>query len=319
MLRLTDPAHSSYLPGYTCRAVSRRNGFLLYSSDRTGSLQAYRMDLRTGQSTQLTEAQALDPVSLTLLPNERDFCYFDGLSLRMASVRRGRDKEIYRLAEGTGRVTGLSVAPKGGYALVCAGGEAGGRLLVVPLGRGVVRVVASSIEPLTGAMASPAGDVALYRQGDRALCVVRTDGQEQRTLKTAPGRVGQAYWSPDGQAVVYLSFPEKAGQLNSIREVGMATQEDALVAATTQFVQFAPNADGSVFVGASGSVASPYMLLVVRKVRREVTLCEHRSTRSGRASPFFSPESQRVYFESDRHGRPAIYMTPVERMVESTG
>ena len=40
--------------------ISRKNDFLVYSSDRSGSMQAYRLDLKTGQSHALTEAMDLD-------------------------------------------------------------------------------------------------------------------------------------------------------------------------------------------------------------------------------------------------------------------
>jgi len=30
----------------------------------------------------------------------------------------------------------------------------------------------------------------------------------------------------------------------------------------------------------------------------------------------FSPDAQRIYFQSDRHGKPAIYSLHVERLVE---
>src|SRR5579871_2579253 len=45
--RLTDPAHASWLPAYYNRAFTRRATFLLFASDRTGSPQAFRMDLKT--------------------------------------------------------------------------------------------------------------------------------------------------------------------------------------------------------------------------------------------------------------------------------
>ena len=46
VFRLTDPEHSSTLPAYYNRAIARSSGFLLYSSDRGGSPQAFRMDLK---------------------------------------------------------------------------------------------------------------------------------------------------------------------------------------------------------------------------------------------------------------------------------
>ena len=33
-------------------------------------------------------------------------------------------------------------------------------------------------------------------------------------------------------------------------------------------------------------------------------------------SPLFAPDAQRIYFQSDRHGKSAIYALHVERLVE---
>src|ERR1700686_4347169 len=84
--RLTDPAHQSWLPASYERAVSRRDNFLIYSSDRAGSVQAYRMDLKSGQSRTLTRAENLVRESLTLAPDERNFYYLDGRLVFMASL-----------------------------------------------------------------------------------------------------------------------------------------------------------------------------------------------------------------------------------------
>jgi len=35
-------------------------------------------------------------------------------------------------------------------------------------------------------------------------------------------------------------------------------------------------------------------------------------------TPLFSPDSQRIYFESDREGKPALYCMHVEKLVEKT-
>ncbi|MBV9746550.1 MAG: PD40 domain-containing protein, partial [Acidobacteriia bacterium] len=35
-----------------------------------------------------------------------------------------------------------------------------------------------------------------------------------------------------------------------------------------------------------------------------------------RVSPMFSPDAQRIYFQSDRHGKQALYALHVERLVE---
>ena len=81
---------------------------------------------------------------------------------------------------------------------------------------------------------------------------------------------------------------------------------------------FNRNGDSSVMVGASGSKASPYVLLLVRSVKRELTLCEHRASDPRQVTTLFSPNSQRIFFQSDRDGKMAIYTMPVDRLVEET-
>jgi oligogalacturonide lyase len=130
--------------------------------------------------------------------------------------------------------------------------------------------------------------------------------------------LGNAVWSGDGRTVLYLNFPASPKQLNNIREYTPDTNEDKPVASTSQFAAFNRNGDASVFVGASGSKASPYVLLLVRSVKRELTLCEHRSSEPRMVSPIFSPNSQRVFFQSDRDGKMAIYAIVVDRLVAET-
>ena len=106
--------------------------------------------------------------------------------------------------------------------------------------------------------------------------------------------------------------------MNNIREYTPDTNEDQFVSATSQFAAFNRNGDTSVFVGASGSKASPYVLLLVRSVKRELTLCQHRASDPRQVTALFSPNSQRVIFQSDRDGKMAIYSIAVERLVEET-
>jgi len=52
--------------------------------------------------------------------------------------------------------------------------------------------------------------------------------------------------------------------------------------------------------------------------RRELTLCEHHASDPAMVSPVFSPDSQSIFFASDRHGKSAIYRVHVEKFVEET-
>jgi oligogalacturonide lyase len=156
----------------------------------------------------------------------------------------------------------------------------------------------------------------LYRQESSALWLVNFDGQQNRKLKIAPGPIGPARWAADGRTLLYLHFPEEKTQLNTIREHTPDANQDQFVAKTSQFVHFDANRDTSVFVGASRNKASPHILILLRTTQRELTLCEHRATDPATAAPLFSADSQQIFFQSDKQGKPAIYRVHVERFVE---
>ncbi len=83
-------------------------------------------------------------------------------------------------------------------------------------------------------------------------------------------------------------------------------------------MHFDVNRDTSVFVGASRNKASPHILLLLRTTQRELTLCEHRASDPATTAPIFSHDSQQIFFQSDKQGKPAIYRVHVERFVEKT-
>jgi oligogalacturonide lyase len=316
--RLTDPAHSSFLPGYYQRFLARRGSFMIFASDRTGNAQVFRMDLKSGESRQLTQAEALDPASPTLQPDERSFCYFDGPSLRLLNMVTLREREIYRVPSGWERCAGSTVSEDGGHAVFGERQQGGSRLRLVSLVRGAAQTVTEVEFPLADAISRPRRAQVLFRNPDQELWLVNSDGQQKRKLNLADGLVGPANWAPDGRTVLYLNLPADKTQLNNIRENTPDQNSDKLVAKTSQFAHFGFNRNTSVFVGASRNGASPNILLLLRITRREFTLCEHRSSQPAAVAPVFSGDSQRVYFQSDRHGKPAIYCVRVEKLVEET-
>ena len=157
----------------------------------------------------------------------------------------------------------------------------------------------------------------MYHRG-AGLWLANYDGQQNYRLRLADGEIGPVTWSPDGRSILYLNYPADSHHLHNIREFTPDLNQDAAVADTTQFAAFERNADASVFVGASGGKATPYVLLLIRSVKRELTLCEHRASDPAMVSPVFSPNSQRIFFTSDREGKPAIYSMQVEKLVEET-
>jgi oligogalacturonide lyase len=316
--RLTDPSYSSVLPAHYNRFIAHNSSWMLFGCDRAGSFQAFRIELRTGAMRQLTEAADLDPGSLTLTPDNRSFCYFAGRSLLIAAVTNLRDRELYQVPDGWERCSGLSVGPNGTDATFAERRADTSRLRMVPFVKGAPRTIVEAPFAMSDPIPRPMRAQILYRQGDSALWLVNMDGAQNHALKLAPGRVGPANWAPDGKTLLYLNFPEDRTQLHTIREYTPDTATDRVVAKTSQFVAFGFNHDTSVFAGASGNIASPYLLLLLRVTQRELSLCEHKASHPETATPCFTPDSQRVYFQSDRDGKPAIYGMHVERFVERT-
>ena len=318
ILRLTDPAHTSLLPAAYARTFSRRGNWLLYSSDRGGAFQLYRMDLKSGQSRQLTELQEVDPSSATMTADEKNIFCVAGRSVYQVSLSNLRAREVYRIAEGFSSGAGFSVSEDGAYATLVEKRTGSYRIRLVNVLRNSASTVVESAEEISDPVPRPKRAGILYRSGQRDLRVINFDGAQNQRLRIAGGNLGTALWSQDGRTVNYLNLPDDRKQLNNIREFTPDTNEDRMVAGTSQFVSFGRNADASMFVGASGSKASPYVLLLVRTVKRELTVGEHKASDARQVSPQFSPNSQRIFFQSDRHGKWAIYSMQVERFVEET-
>jgi oligogalacturonide lyase len=316
--RLTKPDYSSTMTAYYNRGIARNSGWMLFCCDRNGSPQGFRIDLKTGETRQLTEVDALDGASLTLLPDNRSFCYFAGRSLYLANLTSLREREVYQVPEGWDRCPGMSVGPDGTHATFAERRSEGSRLRMVALVQPGARTVMEAPFAMGDPISRPMRAQILYRQADEALWLVNSDGTQNHKLKLAPGRVGPANWAADGKTVLYLNFPDDTKQLNTIREAAPDANTEKLVCKTSQFAHFGQNRDTSVFVGASRNAASPTVLLLLRVTQRERTICEHKASHPADVAPIFSPDSQRIYFQSDRHGKPAIYCMHVEHLVEKT-
>jgi oligogalacturonide lyase len=313
--RLTDPAYASILAAGT-HSVSR-HGFLVCASNASGRYEAYRIDLKSGQQKQLTDADDLDPYSLTLLADDRSIIYLNGPTLETVNLSSLRAHEVYKIPQGFERSRGIGAADDGLYTALVESKDAHYRLQLVNMAKGTAETLSEGDEEITGLIPRPKRASVLYRRGT-GLWLANYDGKQNYRLRVAEGGIGPALWSPEGRSVYYLNYPEDAHKLHALREFVPDSNEDTSVANTSQFVGIGRNADGSVFVGASGSKASPYVLLLVRAVKRELTLCEHRASDPAMVNPVFAPNSQHVYFGSDRHGKPAIYSIAVEKLVEET-
>jgi len=317
VIRVTDPAFTSGMTAPHLRQFTRHSEYLLAWSERTATRQAFLTDLKSGEFLELTDAKALDVSTLCLSADDKSFLYFDGADLSESPLLKPAPRPIYRVPEGAVR-TGFTLAGDGS---VFFAERAAGRTRVMRLSRQQARKAFELDAEVDGLMARPGNlrtRLQLVWRQQGALWISATDGSGRRPLKTEPGKTGAALWIPSGRTLIYLHIPDAPKELITLREHNPDTGADTLLAKTTQYISASPNADASVFVAASGSVASPYVLILLRSVRRELTLCEHHASNAAMVNPVFTPDSRNVLFVSDRHGKPAIYMMPVARFVEET-
>ena len=312
VIRLTEPAFASGLTAPWLRQFTR-HGELLYWSDRTGSHQPFLMNLHSGESRQVAEATALDPRSLCLAQDDRGLIFLDGDTLHYGSLVSSHTRELYSLRAGSS----LSAVTMSADGAIFIAEYLNGKTRIVSAGRGATRTIREFPFEIKVLMVRPRHSQLLYRAEER-FTVMNFDGGASRDLRLAAGRTGEAAWIPSGRTVVYLHVPENAKELVTLRENAPDDNSDKLIARTSQFTSVVANLDASVFVGASRSKASAYVLLLVRAVRRELALCEHHASDPSMVSPVFSPDSQSVFFVSDRDGKPALYRVHVERFVEET-
>ena len=317
VVRLTDASYESILPAAAARIFSRKSDFFLFASNRTGSMQAFRMEMKSGAWKQLTQASALDADSLVLMPQDHLFCHFDGPKLMLSSLSIGKERVVYEVPPGWRHSSGLHVSEDGVNAFAVEQKDQQYRLRMITVSRGMATTLAEHSVPIRLAGSRPRRASFLY-QTEHSLMMVNLDGTQNRKLKTEAGKVAAAQWSPDGRTVIYLHIPNETTKLNALREHTPDTNQDTYIAATSQFVAFTSNADASVFLGSSRSKASPDVLLLLRASRRELTLAEHKAKDPAAVRIRFSPSSERILFQTDQHGKQAIYTMDVHRLVELT-
>ena len=315
--RLTRPGYATTLPAYYNRGIAKNSGWMLCACDRTGTVQGFRLDTKSGEMRQLTDVEALDGATLTLTPDNRSFCFVAGRSLYTAAVSTMKERELYSAPEGWELSGGMSVGPDGTHVTVIERKGEASRIRMVPLVPGAAKTVVEADFAMSAPIMRPMRAQMIYRQGREALWMVNLDGTQNRKLKLAAGGVGTPNWSGDGKTILYLNFPDDKTQLNTLREFTPDAGTDKLIGKTSQFVAFGANPTATVFVGSSRN-SSPAVLLFLRAGHSERTMCEHKSSDPESVAPLFAPDSQRIYFQSDRHGKAAIYSMHVEKLVEKT-
>lgn len=308
--RLTNPAHSSLLLPRAHRSLTRRSDQLLFASQRDGAWKLYFADLKSGAQ----RPAAADPVDAprfaSLLPDDRTVVYLSARRLRASS---SRIREV-SLPEGLEPLEGPLPTPDGLAAFLLARRGPDFQLLLWTFASAQLTPILTSPQPLAALTVAPRSRALLLTRGTNEVCLLPPGASQLTSAARAAGPAGSLQWAPAGTS---FFFSETAANRRIlIQEKDYPSLQPAFTAPTSQYLDFTSNRDGSVFAGASASQASPLILLMLRVNRRELPICEHRSTQP--VNLLFSPNSQRVLFHTNRHGNFCIYWQRVDRLVEET-
>lgn len=311
VLRVTGLEHNAWLPLASNRAFTRKGEALLFASDAGGTPQLYRHDFKLNRIRQMTDAAALNTNLFQWTAGDKGILYLDGTKLTQTGG--ARDRVVHEFPAGWEQSPRMAVSEDG--LTIAASSSNGQKTRIIVTGK-----AASALEDVNGDIGTlyvrPRHSGVSFISGG-GLWYAATGARRAKQVKTAPGEVLSSHWTADGASLLYLLKPAEAGRLTEIRETVPETNKDSFVAKTSQFVHFVRNGDATVFLGASGSVASPHLLVLLRSVKRELTICEHRCSDARLSRAVLSPNSTRMAFQTDRHGKLVVYSMAVDRLIES--
>ena len=353
MARLTDPDVLFHLPHFHHRFLSK-NDFIVLGGELDGTRQLFEYDLNRGRLTQLTEGPGVNTYSATLDNRERSLYYIQSNTLIEAGARGRGERTVYQAEAGWALTGHLGLTTNSDYAALIEMRDGDHRddpreqfehgplcrLRVVDIaGKVAPRTLVEEERWLAWPQFQPGGMNILYaHEGpwgeiEDRLRLISFDGKTDKALRPRTGEeeVGQEQWAEDGSRVYFVHFPDKTGRRATVRAVDPAGGAEEEISPCSAFGWMRVNADASAFVGASRRASGPNIYVLFTKLKREITLCEHSSTRKAYPSPgggtdpyaahpvpVLSHNSQWVYFTSDREGKPAIYRMKLEDLVSET-
>lgn len=316
--RLTSPEQETWLPLSPGRGVSRRGDAALAISRSEAQRRLLWLEFNSGASRVLAESSGFDPHTAALTSDDRWVLAAD--ASRLIAIQRQNLRQSTVAELDSAKPLCAPMAPSADRVTVFfAQSSAGGsEIRSFRLGQDRNQLHHESTQRVDELAPNPRRALIAWRTQDGAVWIGGLDGSKPRKLDTPEGRVLQFHWASGGQSVLYLLEPSDRSKLVEIREQQVDSRLDEHVAKTSQFACFSPNADASAFVGASRSKASPHILLLLRKTMREMTLCEHGEAGASSCRPVFTQDSQSVVFTSSMHGKPALYLAGVEKLIEKT-
>ena len=221
------PGHSSHVPYYSTAHATPDNRWLIYGSDRAGNkgqFNFFKMDLRTGESIQLTESGIVQHDACDLTRDGKELYYFEeGNALRSVNLETLKEREVCKLDPTIQPPPhAISISPDSRFLLSPRQLErkrelgyeyppytVDSSMIMVELGNGKISSLFRTTMPLGHAVFSPIdANLILYdHHGPWHLVhrphLMQRDGTNMRPLfpSVIGESLGHEFWSVDGKSV----------------------------------------------------------------------------------------------------------------------
>ena len=300
LVRLTALSSDAELPRPSNRFISVKSKFVIFSSNRGGNFAPYRLDLHSGTLEKLSDTLKLDVRSLALDRSERFLLFLDDGKVKEVDLS-GRHERV--VAQGVRQ-----------FALGASSAD-----IVVLRGDSLEQIdgrkLAAEVDNLLSLDSSATRCLFTRQRGNAQMQLWSVDRDTGVPALLAEGDILFPFWSFDGSSLLFL---RREGPGTRIVQLDIQTRTTQTLSGISPMACFAPNGDGSVFAVGLQSKAQPFVMLMLRSPRSEIALCEHHASDAAAVTPVFSPDSRRVYFQTNREGKNAIYSIDVSTLVEPT-
>ncbi len=216
-----EPAPITGGPGQVRQPSCASEDLLLFTSAAGGGSDIWRMELQTGERSNLTASLGGDRWP-RWAPDERSIAFVsDRYGPSQLFLMKSDGSEPSQLTRGEFPVEQPSWAPDGS-ALVFAAQIVGNWDIYRASadGRTITRLTEDPSEDLQPAW-SPRGDEIAFtsnREGNQQIYVMRADGTAQKRITAFPMGAEQARWSPDGEWIVCATYTGSGEPLDA-REI----------------------------------------------------------------------------------------------------
>ena len=348
VMKLTTDNYLNHHPYFYNKMITNDNRFLIFSSNRDGSRNLYKLDLISGATDQLTEGQDINDFSPMLTSDDKFLLYSRGEKIIRMQLDTLMEEVVYETPQGwiTGGNPGISSDDR--Y-LVLVEMKEKDRIT----GRGDwsafepqwaqkphCRIICIDIRGNSGIIAYQdehcwlghpqirpgANDTILFcHEGpgnriDARLWLVSAGDLHAKCLKpqTHSELITHEYWLNDGSRLAFVYRNHKTGE-ETIRFLNPDTMKEEVLMQCSTYCHFISNRDNTRIVGDGQDPAEPYLYLVDVNGKTEEKLCTHGSsfksygnTQDSHPHPAFSPDGSFVIFTSDKDGTPGIYKVGLE-------